>query len=117
MSRDDWTRLGRLARERREALRLSQGAAGVSASTWRKVEHAVEPPYRRATLLAIAAALRWAPESIDLILAGGDPVELDARHGTAPTSQSIEERLDLLEDEIVRLRAQLGDRRRNGTAA
>jgi hypothetical protein len=27
-------------------------------STWRKVEHAIDPPYRRATLLGIVEALR-----------------------------------------------------------
>jgi hypothetical protein len=54
----DWTGLGRAVRERREALRISQGAAGISVSTWHKVEHAIDPPYRRATLLGIAEALR-----------------------------------------------------------
>jgi transcriptional regulator with XRE-family HTH domain len=85
VSRPAWPRLGRLVRERREALRISQGAAGLSASTWRKVEKAVDPPYRRSTLLAIAGALRWAPESIDRILAGGDPVETGALHALAPS--------------------------------
>jgi hypothetical protein len=43
-------------------------------STWRKVEHAINPPYRRATLMGIAEALRVDADSIDLVLAGGEPV-------------------------------------------
>lgn len=106
MSQQDWQLLGRRVRERREALRLSQGAAGISASTWRKVEHASEPPYRRSTLLAIAQVLRWTPESIDLVLGGGEPVEATP-HDVAPTSSSVEDRLDALEAQVRRLRRQL----------
>lgn len=104
-----WPRLGQLVRERREALRISQGAAGVSVATWRKVEHAVDPPYRRSTLLAIERVLLWAPGSIDRILDGADPIDLDPR-GVAPTSQSVEKRLDELEAEIRRLRERLRPR-------
>jgi hypothetical protein len=115
--RPDWDRLGRAVKERREALRISQGAAGISASTWRKVEHAVEPPYRRATLLTIAAALGWTPDSIDRLLDGKDPLELDGtRHGPAPSNRSVEERLDQLEAEIVSLRDRLR-RAANGPSA
>jgi transcriptional regulator with XRE-family HTH domain len=100
MSRTDWARLGRAIRERRETLRISQGAAGVSASTWRKVEKAVDPPYRRSTLLGIAQALRWQPESIDRILAGGEPVEY--------VTETAEEQVTALLAELAAARARLG---------
>lgn len=60
---------------RREGLGLAQGAGGVSSASWRKVEKAIDPPYRRATLVAICRALRWTDDSIDELLDGGQPTE------------------------------------------
>ena len=74
---DDWERLGEAVRKRREQLRLAQGEKPPSSATWRKVEHAIDPPYARRSLLAICDALRWHEDSIGRLLEGGEPRLLD----------------------------------------
>jgi len=69
----DWPRLGKAVRQRRDALGLSQGAGGVSVATWRKVENGTESSYTPRTLARIASALGWTDDSVDAVLAGGDP--------------------------------------------
>jgi hypothetical protein len=66
--------LGRAVRERREALRISQGAAGISVSTWRTVEHAIDRPIGAPRCWASPRRCGWTPDSIDLVLAGCEPV-------------------------------------------
>lgn len=79
---DDWPRLGQAVRARRENMSMTQTEAvrraegSVSISVWRAIEKAFRPPYARASLLAVCRVLRWDPESIDLVLQGGDPIEL-----------------------------------------
>lgn len=104
----DWPAIGRVIRERRESLGLAQGAGGVSAATWRKVEKAVDPPYRRATLVGIARALGWPDDAVDRIAAGRPPDELLVE----PDERPLTDRLAALEAEVARLRAELGARQR-----
>jgi hypothetical protein len=103
MSNTQWQRLGRRVRERREALHVLQGAGGVSVSTWRKVEKAVDPPYLASTLEGIAAALRWKPESIQRILDGGEPIELAPDEVPPDPQQHLEDRLAMLEAAVMTL--------------
>lgn len=76
-------RLGRAVRERRESMRITQteaaartGPDGVSVSLWRNIEKAFRPPFRMTGLVAVCQVLGWAPESVDLLLKGGDPIEV-----------------------------------------
>lgn len=107
---DSWTRLGRTVRRRRQELGLTQGVGGVSAATWRKVENAIEPPYREATLHRIAASLDWTSDSPERILAGDEPVEIPA--------PSEDPNIDLaplvfdLQRRLAEVERQLGIRRR-----
>lgn len=106
----DWLRLGQTVRERREHLRLPQGAGGISAATWRKVEKAVDPPYAPRTVRAICEALQWTPDSFDSVLAGHEPTELDswpAPVGPSALEQAYEElaaEVRALRDEVAELK-------------
>lgn len=75
-----WDRLGALVRRRREALGLSvkDATAGrkISDTTWLKLEGG--EPILRAKLAQVPPAIRWTPDSPDRVLAGADPLELDA---------------------------------------
>jgi transcriptional regulator with XRE-family HTH domain len=68
-------RLGKLVRERRLALDLSQrdaaARAGISNQTWLNVENGRSANQR--SLAKIERALGWSPGSIDAILAGTPP--------------------------------------------
>jgi transcriptional regulator with XRE-family HTH domain len=95
----DWPAIGRVILERRESLGLAQGAGGISSSTWRKIEKAIDPPYRRSTLVKIARALGWPDDAIDRLAAGRPPDELLVE----PDGRSIEERVTALEAELAEL--------------
>lgn len=79
---DDWTRLARAVRERREALGFTQTEAvsraegAISISLWRNVEKEYHPPFSRPKLSAVCRVLGWEAESVDLLLKGGDPIEV-----------------------------------------
>jgi transcriptional regulator with XRE-family HTH domain len=96
-----WLRLAELVRLRREERHLSQRQLGADAGTTDRlisdIERAVRENYEPATLRAVARALGWTPDSIDLIKTGGDPVEADV--GDA----SMDERMDRLEAALDRL--------------
>jgi len=104
----DWRQVGAAVRQRREALGLAQGVGDVSAATWRKVEKGVDPPYRRATLIAIARALDWPDDAIARMLAGRPPdepmVDRDDR--------SIQDRIAAIEAELMALKQTLMRRAR-----
>ncbi|MGW4825793.1 hypothetical protein ACWEP4_44880 [Streptomyces sp. NPDC004227] len=76
----DLERLGTLVQERRLHLRLgiepAARAAGMSKDTWKKVEAAQN--VRATSYTNIERALQWAPGSCRRILAGGDPVIVEA---------------------------------------
>jgi transcriptional regulator with XRE-family HTH domain len=75
----DWTRVGQYVRRRREDKGLTQQEAtvasdgGVSVATWRNIETATNPPFRRSSLLAVCRVLDWTSDSIDRILRGEEP--------------------------------------------
>lgn len=53
-------------------------ASGTSERTVRLIEKAERDSYQSSTLRAISQALAWTPESIELILEGGEPIEASA---------------------------------------
>jgi len=71
------SRLARLIQARRRELRLSErqaaAAAGVARNTWASAEQGVKQLSEK-SIAGIEAALKWAPGSIDRILAGGGPI-------------------------------------------
>jgi DNA-binding XRE family transcriptional regulator len=73
------SRLARLIQTRRRELRLSErqaaADAGVARNTWASAEEGVKQLAEK-SIAGIEAALRWAPGSIDRILAGGNPAPL-----------------------------------------
>lgn len=81
----EWERAGESVRRRREQLGLAQGERPPSQATWRKVEHGIDPPYRRATVTALCRSLGWTEDSYDRLLAGDDPIVVDAPTGVEPT--------------------------------
>jgi transcriptional regulator with XRE-family HTH domain len=76
----DWARVGTTVRDRRLALDLTQkeaaDGAGVSDTTWVALESGQRVSAR--TCRKAARPLQWTPESISRVLAGHDPVEVEA---------------------------------------
>lgn len=74
---EDWKRLGRYIKDRRERLRLTQqgmyARGGPSVATIRNLEAGEQTSYRPRTRDQIEQALGWAAGSVDAILAGGEP--------------------------------------------
>lgn len=70
--------LGRLVRERREELELTQQEAAtradISMTTWRSIEKGRESDPRGLTLTAMARALEWPPTALRHFLAHGTPI-------------------------------------------
>jgi hypothetical protein len=117
-----WARVGKAVKARREALGLPQGVGGVSSATWRKVEGAIDPPYRPATLAKIARALDWQADAFDRLLAGKEPAITEAPETYTFTAEQVEalfnrvhgvvKRLDALEaivHELIQLDAEGSD--------
>lgn len=78
-------RLGRLVRERRKQLKMTQAdvqeVGGPSTATLRLIEGGHHTDFRDGTGAALEAAIRWQSGSIDNVLAGDDPTPLQP--GTA----------------------------------
>jgi transcriptional regulator with XRE-family HTH domain len=98
-----WARVAEQVKVRREDLGLTQRQVAIAAGTTDRyisaIERAERDTYQQKTLRAIARALGWQSGSIDLILAGGDPVP--AAEVTA--TRTIEERVTALEAELAEL--------------
>lgn len=97
MTEDAATRLGRLIRERRKSLNLTQAdiqaAGGPSTATLRLIEGGKHTDFRPSTSQPLEKALHWAPGSIAAILAGDIPSVSGAirgRTGLIETFTSIE---------------------------
>lgn len=81
MKTQDWTELGQVVHKRRILLGLSQAdvvaAGGPGEITLRKLEHGEPGTYRARTLAALERVLKWAPGSIEEVLKGGKPTEIE----------------------------------------
>lgn len=79
---EQWGRLGRMVRARREELKLSQAevqeAGGPSDVIQSRIENndGTKPRPRGSTLRMLDAALRWEPGSAIDILTGGSPTPI-----------------------------------------
>lgn len=96
-----WERLGRLLRDAREREGLSRAAfaakAGVSAKAVYNAEEGPPPKKQQPpSLVKIAVGHGWKPESIRIILDGGDPVPAKKQQA-APAADEQAEHPDLLE--------------------
>lgn len=90
----DWERLAERVRRRRQFLNINQDAVpGVSKPTLSKIENAKQGGYKDFVVAALERALEWQPGSVERILAGEDPVEVD-QPAPAP-SDDIAEVLEL----------------------
>lgn len=114
MTDDGWVRLGEAIRDRRRALGMSQlelaQAAGISEAMLRVIERARRTNVRPVTLGAVARALGWTRDSVDRVLAGGDPVlDEDRDRSVAELKRQVAE-LQARLDEVERdLRARLDE--------
>ncbi|MDF1705049.1 MAG: helix-turn-helix domain-containing protein [Aeromicrobium sp.] len=85
---DEYARLGRLIRERRDRLGLTQAdlasRGGPSTTTMSKVEYGKLIPIPRQTRAKIEASLDWAPGSVIAVIEGGEPTDGATTAGRAP---------------------------------
>ena len=109
-SRTKWKRLGELLAERRARIdvryanrRVFGEEVGVSAGILRDIEIGARTNYTRPTLAAVEKAYQWAPGSIEEVLAGGDPIEIqppqepEPRQSPAPDGAAVPSRWFLAE--------------------
>lgn len=94
MNRDPgaWKRLGDKVSEARQAAGLSQAqlaeAAEVSTRSVYSAESGSVPSRQMPpSLVKIAIGLRWKPESIRLVLEGGEPISMDDSKQVEPASE------------------------------
>src|SRR3954471_19462253 len=104
-----WARVATEVGQRRVQLRLGQeraaGLADISRETWGKVEAGTQQGYRQDTLIGVCKALRWAPESIALILDGREPIELpDEEPDLASRVADLERSIEWLVEELAAIR-------------
>lgn len=103
MADEPWQRLAELIRRRREERRMSQRELGEAAGTTDRlvssIERAERTTYKPANLRAISQALSWTPDSIERILAGGEPV--------GETDQPMAPGARITEDEALRRLAEV----------
>lgn len=104
-----WARVGARVGQRRERLRIGQekaaALAGISRETWGKIEAGEQQSYRQSTLIGVCTAIRWAPESIALILDGREPVELpDEEPDLASRVADLERSMEWLVEELAAIR-------------
>ncbi len=109
-----WDRVGHLIRSRRAELDLTQDDLGVSKAVASALENGRQTSYSTRTLARVARALGWTPDSIDRILAGGDPQATtgqahdDGHQVDADVASAILElqaRVAAIEVELAELRA------------
>lgn len=102
VAEDTWHRLATMVRDRRDQRRMSQRDLAEAAETTDRLISALErserTTFKPATLRKIAEALSWTPDSLQRILAGGDPVEDgEPQPDLAAALAEIRERLDVIE--------------------
>lgn len=74
----DWRRLARYVRDRRDDLGMTQedvrAAGGPSTATMRLLEGALQESYQPVILQRLEKVLGWRRNSVQAVLAGGEPV-------------------------------------------
>lgn len=90
------------------AAQVVDAAGGTpSLAVLSQIENARRDRYATRTLVSLAKALGWEPESIEVILAGGDPIP--AQH--QPAQRSVADQLAELRARLDRLEEMFGIRR------
>jgi hypothetical protein len=104
---EQWELVSRYVLSRRPQLYSTIAAAaeasnGASASVWGHIENHTQKNGTMAeqSIRAICETLRWTPDSIERILAGGEPIEMDPE--TTPDAYAG------LAARVARIEAQLG---------
>lgn len=123
----NWQRLGPLIKRRRQALGLTQEVAAarsegqVSSATWRKLEKGDTTSYNSASLVGVCRVLEWTLDSIDNVIAGGEPTLAGASTPSRPVGDDAvlaqangDELMDLLNDLQARQRAVIEELARRG---
>jgi hypothetical protein len=96
MSEDAAVRLGRLIRERRKALKLTQAEVqargGPSTATLRVIEGGKHIDFRPATAQPLESVLEWQAGSIAVVLEGGEPTPIARAYstGSGSTTATVE---------------------------
>jgi hypothetical protein len=95
--RKDWGRLGAYVTRWRfkrgyEDIRALSTATGIHERTLGKLENG--HPVGRNTLTAVEIAINWGPQSCELVLAGGEPIDL----GPLPEGQQLASGPELRDD-------------------
>jgi DNA-binding XRE family transcriptional regulator len=93
--------LGGLGQEKAAAI------AGISRETWAQIEKGIRTSYSHKTLFGVCRALQWSPESIDLILAGKEPIEVPDDGATLRRVELVEKELASLMTEFATLRSEV----------
>lgn len=97
-----WERLGKIARQRREELELTQaevaGLAGIATQTVHRLEKGSRPSRHMSSWSKLERALGWLPGSVDAILEGGVPAvgSYDGRFLRVPIDKKTEFVQDLV---------------------
>lgn len=109
-----WAGVWKAIDKRRLSLGLQKSdlyrASGVSETTFRKMARN-EPVHRLEKRQAIAAALQWTPDSIDLLLAGQPALDTKAvaeREQLTFRVDELERALDALSSQVDRLTEHVG---------
>lgn len=105
--------LARAIEQRRRALHLTVSElarkAGVSQQGLMPLRRGEVRNYQERLTGPVCGALEWTPDSIDRLISGGEPVELDA--ATPPVD--LAERVERLEQVVLRLGRAMVDRDRD----
>lgn len=106
-----WGRVGVKVKERRDELGWSQRDAGLAApgalseATWASIEDGDGWKSYTRTLRKVCIALRWTEDSIDRIVAGGEPEVKGPAVGRHESDASfIEARVAYLEAQVAELK-------------
>lgn len=109
---DEWRAVANKVAGRRMQLGLSQkeaaAKAGISEANWNVIENARQERYKPRTLVGVCRALEWTTDSIDRVLAGGEPTLLIR----TPAGQLVHLSDAELAEQIAALAAEI--RRRHG---
>lgn len=118
----DWSAVGHALRRRVfDELRLTKAelsqSSGISYKTLTRYLDG-EPIVRRDKERALCEAVRWTPDSVERILAGGEPIPIEAE--PRPSQEDVEARLtDItrrLEEALAEVEELRLGRQRNDTA-
>ncbi|MER5356109.1 helix-turn-helix transcriptional regulator [Kitasatospora sp. NPDC002551] len=101
----DWVRLGRMLAAARKTAGLTQGEMAnqldLARATIQKIERGHEYGKVTPTHRALARRVGWTAESVEAVLAGGEPDRADVgAHAPPPTTPELDSVLDELSERV-----------------